>query len=55
MMDERAEWEKAQFKPSDFTPLGLKLLKAFFILGITVPMTLCLYGLVSYCFPTLIR
>lgn len=47
-MGEMTEWEKAQLKPSDFSPLGLKLFKALFALGITIPVLLCVYGLLSY-------
>jgi hypothetical protein len=47
-MGEMTEWEKAQLKPSDFSPFGLKLTEGLFVLGITVPMLLLVYGLVSY-------
>jgi len=47
-MPELTEAEKAQLKPSDFSPLGLKLFKAFFALGIIVPVVFCVYGLISY-------
>jgi hypothetical protein len=47
-MSEMFEWEKAQLKPSDFSPLGLKVFKALFSLGISVPLTLALYGIVTY-------
>lgn len=47
-MTDTSEWEKAQLKPSDFSPLGLRIFKALFFLGITVPLTLCLVGLASY-------
>lgn len=47
-MSDKTEWEKAQLKPSDFSSLGLKIFKALFFLGITVPLTLALYGILTY-------
>lgn len=47
-MGQMSEWENAQLKPSDFSPLGLKIFKSLFFLGITVPLTLALFGIVTY-------
>lgn len=47
-MDELTEWEEAQLRLTDFTPRGLKIFKALFALGITIPVLLCVYGLFSY-------
>lgn len=47
-MGEVSEGEEAQLKASEFSPLGLRVFKALFALGIAVPTLFCAYGLLSY-------
>lgn len=42
------EYKPWEFKPGDFGPWGLRFLKAFLAVGITVPTLLCAYGIITY-------
>ncbi len=49
-MEECSEWEKAQFKPGELGPWNKLFLEVVFAVGLSLPILLCGYGLISYFF-----
>lgn len=46
-MDERSDWE---IKPDELGPVSLAFFKVLIAVGISLPILLCSYGLISFFF-----